>query len=129
MIEQFVPYKMTKQLIELGCKTQKIAYISEKNQIAICTCECETDKESDWIYALLWQQAFSWLRKEHNLYIQIAPVKDVFIFDIINTNEDIEFHSYDFTTYDEALVHSILKAIELIQPKHNAIMFDELSQD
>lgn len=130
MKKQFIPYELAVKLKELGFDEQCLAvYINNKLTI-----------EDDWLYstnkdtfiestnctAPLWQQAFDWFRKKHNLHSHLDYDFIMFTINIYDfKNGDIIKISQTLTddtspktiSLEEARLECLKKLIEMAEKK------------
>lgn len=126
MIEQeFIPYEQALALKELGFNEPCLSFYNDKKEIVIAS---ENDFKASFafdnnnpILSPLYQQAFSWLLKEHSLYAVIIPTITMhWTFKTMTVVEGmIEVPPYnhveaiDYSTYREAELECIKKLIEI----------------
>jgi hypothetical protein len=120
MNEQFVNYKQSLQLKELGFEEPCFArYIKKEFKYGALGGVTNFTKEYDnQISAPLYQQVFEWFREKYNIDGWVVPCKNLddeksytFIIDLLNYIEEMT----EYNTYNEAEIACINKLIELIQ--------------
>ena len=127
MKEQFVPYELALKLKELGFNEECFGYYDctslENPELVLIKIT-----NRDFMFgcaAPLWQQAFDWLLKEHNLYGVIIPtITMCWTFKTMTVVEYIvEVPPYnhvdgtDYSTIEEAHKACLEKLIELVETK------------
>lgn len=126
---EFLPYNLTKKLIELGYKRNTEAlggfykYADEDRIFFMTAAEEATssirrDTKFEEIDAILWQQAFDWFRDGFNLNVFIHS-HTIYKKEGIFWEFDIEeYKSYSgYKTYEEARGACLIKLIDLVQEK------------
>ena len=133
MEKEFIPYEQALALKELGfdepCLAQYKKYdVGEstldiglsKNKIIM-----QFHKLSKFCSAPLYQQAFRWLLKEHNLYAVIIPTITMYwTFKTMTVVEGMievppynHVHATDYQTREEAELECLKKLIEIVKEK------------
>lgn len=127
MKKQFVPYELAVKLKELGFDENCFGFYQNDKSLTIGLEEADinhfTNKralknETYSCVAPLWQQAFDWFRKEHNLegYTGLCYFKDMtYGYNVTNYISKSHYEAQDrgFGTYEEARLACLKKLIEL----------------
>ena len=90
---QFVPYKYSKELADVGFNEFCLAKYNDKEEIEIVS-RMAMNIESFPICAPLWQQIFEWFLENHKIEVQIYKYKeDSYFLSINNTYlvDDLDF--------------------------------------
>ena len=134
MNKEFIPFEQAKALKELGfnepCLT---SYAHDGDLMSIWNTEGEFENilskepisryitndlftKFNWVAAPLYQQAFRWFRKEHNLHSQIELFKDC------NYKNTYEYNIFcepmkesNYISYEEAELDCLKRLIEIVE--------------
>ena len=90
---QFVPYKYSKELADIGFNEFCLATFNDKEEIEVVSRLAMNIKGFP-ICAPLWQQIFEWFLENHKIEVQILKYKDDSYFLSINGNylvDDLDF--------------------------------------
>lgn len=114
MNKEFVPYRLSLKLKELGFKDKCFGFYYNKKLILIH--ELAPVVGEDIIDAPLWQQVFDWFRINHNLlsFIDIDNSYRIYggnVNDGYNSEWDID--SIPFKTYEDARLECLKKLLTL----------------
>ena len=130
MNKEFVPYEEALELKELGFDEPCMYYVDEQNNSFIYNFQTHPDEFIEWcsvtvISTPLYQQAFRWFRKEHNLrsfvdtrvYDVDSPNQWIYDFQIKMGNgvDTQPFYSGDFDSYEEAELACLKKLIQIVK--------------
>ena len=133
MNDQFVPYELALKLKGLGYNEISLFYydtVNEGNPLSHCPHLLLNNQlegfENEPISAPLWQQAFDWFRKNHQLefILNNCSDKDHNLYDVViydtfkkKKHEDyvIRNRSKFYTTYEEARLECLKKLIEILE--------------
>jgi hypothetical protein len=134
MNKEFVPYEEALALKELGFDEPCLAWFSDRsirivgvNGCALSSLPVNSNFNGDdeFVTAPLYQQAFRWFRKEHNLrsfvdtrvYDVDSPNQWIYDFQIKMGNgvDTQPFYSGDFDSYEEAELACLKKLIEIVK--------------
>lgn len=131
--KEFVPYKESLELKELGFNEPCFGYYNDNNEFTffVDVRSCNTNTEFGFFpTAPTFSQAFRWFRKNYRLTASITPCSDgEYIFTIYNLNkcdldifvEDIEEleseNTYD--EYEEAELACLKELIKIVKNKQN----------
>lgn len=122
MEKEFIPYKQSLALKELGFDEVCLSAFFENK---IKRCDNIKNSTSDYVSAPLYQQAFRWLLKKHNLYGVIIPTitmywtfKTITVVDgMIEVPPYSHVHNTDYETLEEAELECLKKLIEILKNK------------
>jgi len=116
LFQEFVPYELALKLNELGFDEPCLGwYVSKEFGLEIGTV-IKDDLIYGSIVAPLWQQAFDWFRKQHNLHSFVhyhsKPAYTSAVYNDINMDWSLDKNiSYD--TYEDAREKCLIKLIKL----------------
>lgn len=83
----------------------------------------------DVLAAPLWQQAFDWMLKNHNLHYHISynSGRNVYSYSIYQENDGSITGNdlYDFFNYGEARLETLMKMIQLIEDYQNKLQIEQ----
>ena len=120
MKEQFVPYELTKELINKGFAEECLGYYHASNNELIINNipNYSLEKDNLGIGAPLWQQVIEWLREKHDLDIMIRQTKKdgtaYYKITKIETEDKIKGYSNFCNTVNSARQSAIEHALTLI---------------
>jgi len=130
MKDEFVTYEIAKELRELGFNESCFGYYTTyfKSDGHHCCKVVSSSINDEWYtIAPLWQQAFEWFRKEHNVLATIYSNASGYLFDwsdaVGGTQRGWSEYSGDdkssgaYSTYEKAREACLLKLIELVKSK------------
>ena len=126
MKEQFVTYKTSLKLKELGFDEECLGYYEiESNELVTHSWGRHPNKSSWTINAPFWQQVIDCLREKYKIDIYPEPTYSLtkYSFKVITVQGKSKKQEYwdgmgkTYNTYQEARERAILKAIELCQNK------------
>lgn len=122
MKDQFIPYKQSLELKELGYNEKCFGFYyvddndTDLHYLMLHNKNSELGKE--YVTAPLWQQAFDWFREEHNLTSFVwQPYVNTSSFEIMYIEDKIENRPRAweewFKAYEEARLACLDKLIEI----------------
>ena len=126
MTREFIPYKQSLALKELGFDEPCIGYYNKETNWGLCWSSNSIQpynhnnpEKYGNISAPLYQQAFRWFREKYGLVGLIDIGSQEFSYDVYNTNEDVSELglskiSYN-GTHEEAELACLNKLIELVK--------------
>jgi hypothetical protein len=118
MIKEFVPYQPSFDMKELGFDEPCFGFYCDEGNRVEPHYPCDGLNK-----APLYQQAFRWLLKEHNLYAVIIPTITMYwTFKTMTVVEGMvevppykHVDAYDYTTREEAELECLKKLIEIVK--------------
>jgi hypothetical protein len=133
MEKEFIPYDLALRLKALGfdepcfgifikeklCNYTSPLEIGQSDSINALTTSYSDlipQAQKDWVVAPLYQQAFRWFRKEHDLKSFIQPIPDdVDTYIFAYGTKVIEHDDLDYLTHEEAEIACLTKLIEIVE--------------
>jgi hypothetical protein len=129
MEKEFIPYEQALALKELGFDEPCFGYYTgDKMHLVIRPLMLRANElESYVVTAPLFQQAFGWLLKEHNLYAIIIPTITMhWTFKTMTVIEGMveappykHVDAHDYATQEEAELACLKKLIEIVKQNSN----------
>jgi len=123
MKNEFVPYDMAEKLFNIGCIVNALGYYPSDNfgiigtKIHLGQPEMKHQKKFD---AILYQQAFRWLREDYGWTIKINQIlKDEWSFTLENFILEKGLFGGRFNSYQEAQDACLRKLIEIVKEKRD----------
>jgi hypothetical protein len=116
MEKEFVPYELALKIKQLGFDEPCIKFYWEDGMFLRGYEEPFNHNKYDTISAPLFQQAFRWFRKEHNLKSFIQPIPDdVDTYIFAYGTKVIEHDDLDYLTHEEAEAACLEKLIKIVE--------------
>jgi hypothetical protein len=113
-----VPYKESFELNELGFNEPCFDFYDDDKELFYASKNDEKIHIGEGLKAPLWQQAFRWFRKTHQIGFYIwKKDEDVFKIVLERLSHNSYFFNDEFKTHEEAELQCVIKLIEIVKSR------------